>query len=172
MNDNKTIDLLRAAIEFISEPAKSALKSNLIVESERKALVQALARFEGAISLPSECVSDDDKPDLARAIVGAFEIGSKTTASESAAAHTRREQAAEMRQTKAAMRAKKPEELALQLAIEQSVSSDTPLGQPWKIADAIRESVNNQMMAQGFSEVSVDAIYRKLKKLPKNNRAL
>ena len=62
-------------------------------------------------------------------------------------------------------RAASPRAMALMAAIEAELGA-SPIRRPYKEAGAMVDAVNRRLAADGFAEVSVDAVWRQLKKRP------
>jgi hypothetical protein len=173
MSESKRYDGdLHGVASLISESAESSLRShNLVVENERIALRDAHKRFVGATRDLIECLPDDLKPVLARAILGAFEIGSKATVSESSAGSVRRDQAVSGRNSRFDKRKNDPREIAIDEIITAELNGHKPVNRFSKEASAILDGVNIRLAAQKHGQVKVDVIRRRLESRCKTLRS-
>lgn len=153
----------RGVAKMISESAAAVIKSKLVVDGERDELIKAHARFVSSTSDLIETLDDELKPVLARALIGAFEIGSKATASESSVRFAKRTQAASGRNAKA--RKAEPREIAIQEAISVALNGRTVSNHFSKETAAIYADVNVHLESKGHQPVKVDVIRRRLENL-------
>lgn len=98
---------------------------------------------------------------ILHAVEAAFTIGATVGVSESTKQLLRIRQAAAARKA----RETQPRELAIGRAIQAERGSG-PVVRPAKEAAAILSGVNTRLKLEGFEGVTVDVIYRRLKKFP------
>jgi hypothetical protein len=148
----------------------SPANSRIVTPEDKKELEWALARLRPSFdelakwfidpmreTRPSQAIYGYEK--LWDLISSAFVGGSRGTVTVSGKNYVHHVQTQKMRDD----RASAPAEVALLKAIVAE-RGDSPVEHPFKEADAILKNVNMRLESDEFPPVTVDAIYRRLKK--------